>query len=85
MYDWGTYIHQRGVILLSNDVRLKSNATHPTPPAKNRYDIDGGVSYRELLLFCARHAGRWNEAQPALAERLREALRNQVLYTVALS
>ncbi|CAM9623178.1 unnamed protein product, partial [Laminaria digitata] len=42
-----------------------------------RYDIEGGVSYRELLLFCARHAGRWNDAQPVLAERLREALQNQ--------
>lgn len=36
------------------------------------------MSYRELLLFCARHAGKWNDAQPELAEKLREALRSQV-------
>lgn len=44
----------------------------------DRYDTEGGVSYRELLLFCARHAGKWSDAQPGLAERLRQALRNQV-------
>lgn len=43
-----------------------------------RFDTEGGVSYRELLLFCARHAGKWSDAQPALAEKLREALRTQV-------
>lgn len=43
-----------------------------------RFDTEGGVSYRELLLFCARHAGKWNDAKPELAEKLREALRSQV-------
>ena len=43
-----------------------------------RYDVEGGVSYRELLLFCAKYAGKWDDAQPKLAERLREALRRQV-------
>ncbi|CAM9599986.1 unnamed protein product [Scytosiphon promiscuus] len=42
-----------------------------------RFDTEGGVSYRELLLFCAKHAGKWSDAEPALAERLREALRGQ--------
>eukprot|EP00903_Cladosiphon_okamuranus_P019202 g17658.t2 len=42
-----------------------------------RFDTEGGVSYRELLLFCARHAGKWNDAEPELAEKLREALRSQ--------
>lgn len=35
-----------------------------------RCDIEGGVSYRELLSFCARYAGKWG--------RFREALRIQV-------
>lgn len=77
VYKYMIAVHRRGVILSSNDVHLH-HPTHPTPRPIKRYDIDGGVSYRELLLFCARHAGRWNEAQPALAERLREALRSQV-------
>eukprot|EP00752_Nemacystus_decipiens_P018631 g16705.t1 len=42
-----------------------------------RFDTEGGVSYRELLLFCARHAGKWNDSHPELAEKLREALRSQ--------
>ncbi|CBJ27722.1 hypothetical protein Esi_0083_0058 [Ectocarpus siliculosus] len=46
-----------------------------------RFDTEGGVSYRELLLFCARHAGKWSEGQPLLAERLREALRSQAKTT----
>lgn len=51
-----------------------------TPYLRNfdRFDSEGGVSYRELLLFCGRHAGKWSDAQPALADKFRETLRSQV-------
>ncbi|CAM9306993.1 unnamed protein product [Ectocarpus fasciculatus] len=52
-----------------------------TEESASRFDTEGGVSYRELLLFCARHAGKWSEGQPLLAERLREALRSQAKTT----
>ncbi|CAM9203777.1 unnamed protein product, partial [Choristocarpus tenellus] len=42
-----------------------------------RYSWEGEVNYRELLLFCARHAGSWNDAQPGLAMRLQTMMRKQ--------
>ncbi|CAM9921910.1 unnamed protein product [Ectocarpus sp. 4 AP-2014] len=64
---------------LEEEARLLD--TLETEESASRFDTEGGVSYRELLLFCARHAGKWSEGQPLLAERLREALRSQAKTT----
>ena len=60
-----------GVALGEEEARALLEGVGPADGASE--DVDGGIAYREVLRFCARHAGAWWEQLPELAGRLRAA------------
>jgi Ca2+-binding EF-hand superfamily protein len=68
-------LREMGVDLTRGEEARLLDALEGEPSAVD--DADGGVAYGELLAFCARHAGKWHEAHPDLADRLREAMKQR--------